>query len=283
LDFFKKLGESDDEKVIQLGYLIFTSLKLRAIVAPKNLLRHLETAEVQEHVLRYLTIARLDMLDSEVIDVLLKASQKKLVMAALWRFADYQKFVGPILRQSEALVGFEPRDVLKLFVILMGVRENRTGVSELPILPQILTRVTETGDLELLAIIRRFVRRLVLTVVIVQALEEAGFIKAYIDRTVQSKVPEMLKECCYVLDALLHVTCPLSALAFLPTLAEMIEIDPSVQKYGLPLLVQYSYYRQSDADMSSLSFLNVLTKVNIVPENHIFVDQLKANVAIVET
>jgi hypothetical protein len=277
---FRRLIESEDEKLTQLAYLIFTSLGLRDMVAPAVLARDLATAALEGSVLRYLTVANLRPLDPLVVDLVFSAREQKLAVAALWRFATHAPFVAPILAHSDAIAALDPRDALKLLVIMMAVVENRAAVSELPCLPQLLTRLAETGDVQILQIVRRFVRRLPLTVAIVQALEQAGFIRAYIEQAVSSAAPELLKECCYVLDAIVHVTHSPSAAGFLTAIAEKLAVDPSLQKYALPLLVGFSYFPQNDEQIKALGFAEILMRLNVVPENHELVGQVHTNVSV---
>jgi serine/threonine protein kinase len=275
--FFTTCLESDNDEVLEMSYLIVTSLRLREIVPPALLQRHLANPALRQAVVRYLTVARLDDLDPSVIDLLFETSEKKLAIILLWRFAGIPKFVPTIIASDDHLLEFDPTDVLRLIMLLMASRNVRPAVSALQSLPGVLTALARTGDALFLGLIRRVVRRLVFTQELIERLESAGFIAAYIARAVSHDDEGVFKSCCLVVDAILHAGFARSVLGFLPALADHIATSVRFQTYALSLLALFGYYREAHDSIRKLGVPQIVREMEVLPQNQPVFQNFKKN------
>jgi hypothetical protein len=275
--FFRTCLESGNDEILEMSYLIVTSLKLREIVLPAILQRHLANPALHQAALRYLTVARLDGLDPSIVDLLFDTGEKKLAVVVLWRFAGIPNFAPRIIASENRLVNFDQPDVLKLIMLLMANREVRPAVSTMVSLPGFLTAVVQTGDALFLALVRRVVRRLVITCELIERLESAGFLAAYIARAATYDNEGVFKSCCLVVDAILHAGFAPGALGFLPALADRIRTSGKFQKYVLSLLALFAYYRQSHDAFRKLGVVQMVKETKVLPTNQPVLQNFKRN------
>jgi hypothetical protein len=155
IGFFRCCLRCGDEAVIAETYPILTSVRLREIQEPGLLVEHFSNPQIQPAVVRFLTIANLENMPIEFVDQVVRVEPSKLVIALLWRFASIQKFVPQILKCK--LSQFEPRDVLKLILVIAREPSNRVTILTLGFVPSVLRNIVKMGDVQLLAVIYQLI------------------------------------------------------------------------------------------------------------------------------
>jgi hypothetical protein len=165
--------------------------------------------------------------------------ERKLVVSVLWRFARIGKFGRSVIEVADSWVDFEGRDKLKLVLALLECRENRMLVAAMRQLEEILRCGAETSPEAIPAVTAAF-RRLPLTPELVRHFDETGLVGS-----VAASAVEEFRSFCLFFDAFLHATLIRSAQRTVGVICGAIRKDASAQKYGLPVLVAFSFFPQA--------------------------------------
>jgi serine/threonine protein kinase len=274
LALFRRLFESESQAVLKAAYLMFTSLKLKAVAPPADVLRHIADPALRPAVLRWLTVCDVTRQDCSIIDKIVDAPERKLVVSVLWRFARIAKFGRSVIEVADSWVDFEGRDKLKLVLALLECRENRGSVAAMRQLGEILRCGAETGPEAIPAVTAAF-RRLPLTPELVHHFDETGLVGS-----VAASSVEEFRSFCLFFDALLHTSLTPSVLRAVGVISGAIRKDASAQKYGLPVLVAFSFFPQARDALMQAEVTALIDGMPTCAENVSLIDTLKRNVSI---
>lgn len=247
-------------------------MRLREIQEPELLVGHFLNPQIQGAVVRFLTIAVLENLPIEFINQVVHVKPSKLAIALLWRFASIQKFVPQILKCQ--LSQFEPRDVLKLILVIAGEASNRATIPTLELVPSVLKNVVNLGEVELLSVICQLIRRLPIGRLFFRGLEKIGFIDDYLQQVMRLHCHKLGY---FMVDCLLRLKFSPSFLIFLPEVVRNITAEPNLQTATLSLLVLYSAYTQTHQKLNELHLTATLGAIDITLENRPLLTKLSRN------
>ena len=152
--------------------------------------RHLRRVNLQRSCVSLLLHTQPKKVTENLVASLLVLAQKELkVTLVLMKMASVRSNAQVLLANTEWLTWKLPTpiDTMRLFAVILGHKMLRPQIAEKPQIPQFLLNLLDLSACEILNVICTFMRRLPLTVEIVQNMSDCGLFQSYFEMSLENE------------------------------------------------------------------------------------------------